>query len=64
MMRCVDYKGVRQLVPYSRQHLKRLETEEKYGPDFFPKRVVLSQCRVCWMVDEVVAWVKRRADRR
>jgi predicted DNA-binding transcriptional regulator AlpA len=63
--RCVGWKVLQLIVPYSRQHVARLETDPKYmGDDPFPRRVQLSQCRVCWWLSEVMAWLKRRSDRR
>lgn len=60
-MRCIDWKELKTIVPYCRVHIARLE---KAADDPFPKRVRLGQCRVCWMLDEVQAWLKRRIDRR
>ena len=63
-MRIIDWKTLKTMVPYSRQHISRLETDPRYGPDFFPKRVKLGQCRVGWVYDEVVDWLKERANKR
>lgn len=63
-MRCIDWKELSTIVPYSRVHIGRLETDPKYGPDFFPKRVRLGQCRMCWWFHEVQDWLKRRSDKR
>jgi prophage regulatory protein len=62
-MRCIDFKELRTIIPYCRAHIARLEAlpPEK---DPFPKRVNLGKCRVCWMLDEVLAWLQRRIDRR
>ena len=58
-MRLVDKKGLRAYVPYSSQHIQRLEKEGK-----FPQRVQLGPCRVGWVVEEVEAWVRERASQR
>lgn len=60
-MRCIDWKELKTIVPYSRVHIGRLE---KAGTDPFPQRVPIGQCRVCWMLDEVQAWLQRRMNRR
>jgi prophage regulatory protein len=58
-MRLIDWKTLRSMVPYSRQHIGRLELDGK-----FPKRVQLGQCRVGWLLSEVEAWIKQRVDMR
>jgi prophage regulatory protein len=42
-------------IPYSPQHISRLEAERK-----FPQRVVLGQCRVAWVCEQVEAWIADR----
>jgi prophage regulatory protein len=42
-------------IPYSPQHIARLEAEGK-----FPQRVVLGQCRVAWICEQVAEWIKER----
>jgi prophage regulatory protein len=42
-------------IPYSPQHIARLEAEGK-----FPKRVVLGQCRVAWICEQVEEWIAGR----
>ena len=54
-MRIIDWKVLKTMVPYSRQHIARLETVGS-----FPKRVRLGQCRVGWVYDEVVSWIEER----
>ncbi len=54
-MRIIDWKVLKTMVPYSRQHIARLE-----AAGTFPKRVPLGQCRVGWVYDEVVAWIEER----
>jgi predicted DNA-binding transcriptional regulator AlpA len=60
-MRCIDWKELKTIVPYSRQHISRLETDPKYHRgNPFPRRVRLGQCRVCWWLHEVLEWLKNR----
>lgn len=64
-LRCVDEKTLKTIVPFSRAHRWRLETQEKYHHgDPFPARVRISPCRVCWMLHEVYAWLERQMNRR
>jgi prophage regulatory protein len=49
-MRIIDWKQLKELQPYSRQHIARLEKAGKW-----PKRVRLGQNRVGWVYDEVEA---------
>ncbi len=63
--RCVGYKELRNYVPLSRSHVVRLETHPDFmGDDPFPARVQISECRVCYMLSEVMAWVSRRPRQR
>lgn len=54
-MRCIDWKELKTIMPYSRVHIGRLEEAGK-----FPKRVQLGKCRVCWLLDEVLAWLQSK----
>ena len=58
-MRCIDWKELKSIIPYSRQHIGRLERAGE-----FPKRVRLGQCRICWMLNEVRAWLDLRLNQR
>ncbi|MEP0314374.1 MAG: AlpA family phage regulatory protein [Gammaproteobacteria bacterium] len=58
-MRIIDWKVLKTMVPYSRQHIGRLELAGT-----FPKRIRLGQCRVGWVYDEVVAWIEQRMTER
>jgi prophage regulatory protein len=58
-MRIIDWKTLKTMVPYSRQHISRLEQAGT-----FPKRVPLGQCRVGWLLHEVDAWIEERVLRR
>jgi prophage regulatory protein len=42
-------------IPYSFQHIARLEKAGK-----FPHRIMLGQCRVAWVYDEVREWIEQR----
>ena len=60
--RLVTYRELKALgVPYSRQHLSRLE---KQKPPAFPIRVRLGACRVAWILAEIEAWLQARIDAR
>jgi prophage regulatory protein len=54
-MQLITWKELRQLVPYSRTHIARLE---KQG--LFPQRVPLSKKRIAWVRAEVEAWITER----
>jgi prophage regulatory protein len=59
MPRFLTYARVRAIVPYTRQHLGRLERAGR-----FPRRVALGPGRVAWAEDEIRAWMEsRKADR-
>jgi prophage regulatory protein len=57
--RVLTYEQLRERIPYTRQHLSRLE---KAG--LFPKRIRLGPNRVGWLEDEVDEHVERAADAR
>lgn len=59
MMRLIDWKTLKTMVPYSRQHLARLEEAGT-----FPKRIRLGQCRIAWVLEEVEAWIEERLNSR
>ena len=54
-LRIVTQKELRQLVPYTPQHILRLEKAGK-----FPLRIRLGQNRVGWMLIEIEAWIASR----
>lgn len=58
-MRIIDWKQLRELQPYSRQHIARLEKAGKW-----PIRVRLGQNRVGWVFDEVEAKLTELASLR
>ena len=57
--RIIDRKQLRALIPYSQQHISRLE---RVGQ--FPQRVKLGANRVVWLVSEVEAWIAQKAAQR
>jgi prophage regulatory protein len=59
MTRIIDWKVLKTIIPYSRQHIKRLEDEGK-----FPLRISLGEHRVGWVVDEVEGWIQNRLRKR
>lgn len=58
-MKIIDWKVLKEMVPYSRQHIARLEAAGK-----FPRRVRLGQCRVGWLLEEVEGWLQEKLDQR
>ena len=59
MHRIVTRKELREMVPYTPQHILRLEKQGK-----FPKRLQVGDNRVGWLLSEVQAWIAERAARR
>ena len=59
VMRILSKRQLKELVLYSPQHIARLE---KAGQ--FPKRVQLGACRVGWVEEEVMDWLRQRIARR
>lgn len=62
MVRIISWKELKDLVPYCRQHLSRLEKE-----GLFPQRLRLGngpRSRVGWMEPEVLEWVQQRVRER
>ncbi len=54
-MKIITKKQLREIVPYSPQHIARLE---KAGQ--FPKRVQLGSNRVGWVLAEIMEWIEQR----
>jgi prophage regulatory protein len=52
-------KQLKLLVPYTGQHISRLEKDGK-----FPKRLQLGPGRVGWLAHEVEAWITERVNAR
>ncbi|PHP65507.1 transcriptional regulator [Zhengella mangrovi] len=59
MKRILSKKQLKDLIPYSSQHIARLEKAGK-----FPQRIKLGPNRVGWLEDEVKAWIQERIDNR
>lgn len=58
-LRIITKKELRDLVPYTGQHIQRLENAGK-----FPKRIKLGENRVGWLLTEVEAWILQRMAER
>ena len=58
-LRIIDKKELRRLVPYTPQHIARLE-----AAGLFPKRLRLGQNRVGWIEAEVLEWIAARMRER
>ena len=57
--RLLPWPEVNRLVPYTRQHLSRLERAGR-----FPRRLRLAGTRVAWIEAEITAWIEARAAER
>ena len=53
--RIITKRELRQVVPYSPQHILRLEKQGK-----FPKRIRLGERRVGWLLSDVESWITSR----
>jgi prophage regulatory protein len=53
--RILTFKELMLLVPYTRQHILRLEKKGK-----FPKRVRIGPRRVGWWLSEILEWLQTR----
>jgi prophage regulatory protein len=58
-LRIIDKKELRLLVPYTSQHIARLE-----AAGLFPVRIRLGQNRVGWIEAEVQEWIQMRMRER
>lgn len=58
-LQIISKKELRKIVPYSMQHIARLEKAGR-----FPKRVKLGAGRVGWLLIEVEAWIEERLAER
>lgn len=54
--RIITKKELRLIVPYTPQHIARLEKAGK-----FPKRIRIGERRVGWRLSEIEAWLDERA---
>jgi prophage regulatory protein len=48
-----------ELIPYSQNHLRRLEAKGQ-----FPKRIRIGENRIAWLKDEVDSWIEERVNAR
>ncbi len=55
--RVITRRELRRLVPYTPQHILRLEKKGK-----FPKRIKVGERRVGWWLHEVMAWLEQKSD--
>ena len=54
--RVITRRELRRLVPYTPQHILRLERQGK-----FPKRIKLVEGRVGWWLPDVLAWREQKS---
>jgi prophage regulatory protein len=54
-LRIITQKALRSLVPYTPQHVLRLEKAGR-----FPRRIQLGQNRIGWRLIDIEEWVKAR----
>ena len=54
--RVITRRELRRLVPYTPQHILRLEKQGK-----FPKRIKVGERRVGWWLHEVMAWLEQKS---
>ena len=57
--RIIDWKELDKLVPYTKQHIARLE---KTGA--FPRRLKIGANRVGWRLIEILEWMKQKQEER
>lgn len=58
-LRIVTQKELRTLVPYTPQHILRLEKSGK-----FPRRMQLGENRIGWRLIDIEAWVAARTPKQ
>lgn len=58
-LRIITQRELRLLVPYTPQHILRLEKADK-----FPRRLKLGQNRVGWRLIDIEAWITARLPAR
>jgi len=54
-LRIITQRELRLLVPYTPQHILRLEKADK-----FPRRIRLGQNRIGWLLTDIEAWILSR----
>lgn len=57
--RIIDWKQLDELVPYTKQHIARLEKKGE-----FPRRLQLGPNRVGWKFIEILQWMKEKQKER
>jgi prophage regulatory protein len=57
-LRIVTQRELRLLVPYTPQHILRLEKAGK-----FPRRLIIGGNRIGWLLSDIEAWIKSRIRR-
>lgn len=57
--RLITRKQLRIMIPYTPQHILRLEKRGK-----FPKRIRVGENRVAWLQSEIERWIAERVERR
>ncbi len=57
--RVITRRELRHLVPYTPQHILRLEKKGK-----FPKRIKVGERRVGWWLHEVMAWLEQKSGKK
>lgn len=57
--RLITKKQLRSMIPYTPQHILRLEKKGK-----FPKRVQVGANRVAWLLPEIERWIAERVAAR
>lgn len=57
--RLLPWEVVKTRVPFTRQHLSRLEKA-----DLFPRRIQVGGQRVAWLESEIDDWIMARAHER
>lgn len=57
--RLITKKQLRTIVPYTPQHILRLEKKGR-----FPKRVRVGENRVAWLMHEIEQWISERVSQR
>jgi predicted DNA-binding transcriptional regulator AlpA len=58
--RCISFKELKTMLGVARATVDRWENTPEYAHLGFPKRVRLGQCRICWLLSEISAWLTQR----
>lgn len=57
-LRIITQRDLRLIVPYTPQHILRLEKAGK-----FPRRLIIGGNRVGWLLTDIEVWIKSRVPR-